>query len=111
VWSLRLQIESGLEAHLLCMCGVSGPWQRAFQVLPGERTVDIRVLVDRSVVEVWVAGGRATLQGRSYAAASHTAVHIVAPSGESHGSPNHLVQKQPVTVANYSIHSMGCGWL
>ena len=40
-----------------------GPWQRPFKVLAGEKHVDIRVFVDRSVVEVWVAGGRATLQG------------------------------------------------
>lgn len=59
-----------------------GPWRRPFAVLTGERHVDIRVLVDRSVVEVWVAGGRATLQGRSYGALEDTAVHLIAPQGQ-----------------------------
>ena len=56
-----------------------GPWHRPFSMLTGESHVDIRILVDRSVVEVWVAGGRATLQGRSYGALEHTAVHLIAP--------------------------------
>ncbi len=56
-----------------------GPWYRPFDMLAGEGHVDIRVLVDRSVVEVWVAGGRATLQGRSYGSLENTAVHLIAP--------------------------------
>ena len=74
-----------------------GPWKRPFKLFAGEMHVDLRVLVDRSVVEVWAARGRATLQGRSYGAADHTAVHMIA-------------HETPVVIANHSIYSMGCGW-
>ena len=59
-----------------------GPWHRSFRTFAGESHVDVRVLVDRSVVEVWVAGGRATLQGRSYGSVENTAVHLIAPQGQ-----------------------------
>jgi hypothetical protein len=74
-----------------------GPWERPFKLFAGETHVDLQVLVDRSVVEVWVAGGRATIQGRSYGAVGHTAVHLIA-------------REMPVVIAKYSIYSMGCGW-
>lgn len=77
----------------------TGPWTKDFKLLPGEASVALRVLVDRSVVEVFVAGGRATLLGRNYAAVGHTAVHMRAAG------------PAPVLLTNYSVWGMGCGWL
>ena len=51
------------------------------------------------VVEAFVAGGRAHVTSGEFAELGHTSVHMLA-SGP-----------QPVTVSNYSIWSMGCGWL
>lgn len=76
-----------------------------FVVLKEERSVDLRVLVDRVVVEAFVAGGRATLTSREYSLAddedgeAETAVHMVAAG------------VQPVQVNSFAIWSMGCGWL
>ena len=71
----------------------------AFDVLPDETSLDLRVLIDRSVVEVFVMGGRATQISHDYPA-------------EGDGSGFHLLNwgQAPVTVSNLSIASMGCGW-
>jgi sucrose-6-phosphate hydrolase SacC (GH32 family) len=70
-----------------------------FLVLKGEQSVDIRVLVDRVIVEVFAAGGRATLTGREFSQEGETAVHMLAAG------------TQPVHVSSFAIWSMGCGWL
>ena len=81
----------------------SGPTAKGrgiqFPVLAGEMLVNLRVLVDRSVIEAFVAGGRAHLVSGEYAELGHTYVHMRALGDE------------PVTLSNFSIWSMGCGWL
>ena len=69
-----------------------------FTILSGEQSVHLRVLVDRSVVEVFAGGGRAHIVAGEFADVGHTFVHMLA-SGSS-----------PVAVGNLSIWSMDCGW-
>ena len=65
----------------------------------GETTLDIRLLVDRSIVEAFVMGGRAVFS-KVYAPAllmvPDTHVSLQAWGG-------------PLT-ADVEVHSMGCGW-
>ena len=63
-----------------------------------EQSVDLRVLVDRVIVEAFAAGGRATLTGREFGGEGEAAVHLLAAGG------------QPTQVASSSVWSMACGW-
>ena len=72
---------------------------QGFSVIKGEQSVDLRVLVDRVVVEAFVAGGRATLTSREFGEDGETAVHMLAAG------------VRPVEVKHFAIWSMGCGWL
>lgn len=74
------------------------PWEGSFELLEGESTVDLRVLVDRSVVEVFVARGQvASLVAYQPPDLGYTNVHVLSGDGR---------------VATKGIHvwSMGCGW-
>ena len=68
------------------------------QLFPGE-TLDVRVLVDRPVTEVFVLGGRVAFvhQDNTFDA-SKTSVHVY-NGGES-----------AVSVRSLSVFGMGCGW-
>ena len=65
----------------------------------GETTLDIRLLVDRSIVEAFVMGGRVVFS-KVYAPAllmvpdTHVAL-------QAWGAP---------LTADVEVHSMGCGW-
>ena len=65
-------------------------------VLAGE-SLDVRLLVDRPIVEMFVNGGRAAF---THAAAdfdaSRTAVHLL--GGDR------------LVASSVSVHGMGCGW-
>ena len=71
----------------------------AFEVLAGESTIALRMLVDRSVIEAFVAGGRAVLTGRDYPSISETAAHVTLEEGP------------PVTVRSARAWSMECAWV
>ena len=70
-----------------------------FTVLPGEASVDIRIVVDRIIVEVFVQGGRVAFT-RSYYPATHmdTGVQLLVSNGTA-----------AATAA--TVWSMGCGWV
>jgi hypothetical protein len=69
------------------------------QLFPGE-TLDVRILVDRPVVEVFVLGGRIAFvhQDLGYSQ-SMTAVHVYNEGARA------------VKATNVSAHGMSCGWL
>lgn len=77
-----------------------GPYTIPFDVLKGERSITVRVLVDRSVVEVFVQGGRASTVARDYnGGEDETAIHITNTDGAA------------LDIANLTVYSMGCGWV
>ena len=82
-------------------------WSQDFTLPAGARTVDIRVLVDRSIVELFVGGGRVAAV-MAYQPPNDVS-DINAMDIENFTSV-HLFADQPQVVANVSIHQMGCGW-
>ncbi len=69
-------------------------------VLAGETALAVRVLIDRSIVEAFFAGGRAAFTERAYPHANQTAMRLAAP------------QSGPgVTVRRLDVFGMGCGWV
>lgn len=76
---------------------VNGQADDTFVVLRGEETLHVRALVDRSIVEVFFAGGRASVTRRAYSAPGETGVRLISVSG--------------ATVNSIVVHEMGCGWV
>jgi sucrose-6-phosphate hydrolase SacC (GH32 family) len=72
------------------------PWRNPFPVLPEEKTVSLRALVDRSIVEFVLANGRSAFTARGYPTASQTGVQLLADKA--------------IKVTNVTAHEMGCGW-
>jgi len=72
--------------------------QQNFPMAEGEDLLSLRVLVDRSIVEGFAAGGRAALHGRDYPAEGDTAVRLLS------------VGSGPALVRRLGAWSMGCGW-
>ena len=75
--------------------------QAAFPILKGETTLDIRVLVDRSIVEAFIMGGRVVFSKTYnpavlYVPDTHVAVHSWDTSA--------------ALSASADVFSMGCGW-
>ena len=67
-------------------------------LLPGE-TLDVRVLVDKPVVEFFVNRGRAAYVAcDKFYSPDNSSVHVF--NGGS----------VPVTVSNASVYGVGCGW-
>ena len=65
---------------------------------PAETELRLRVLVDRSVVEVFAAGGRVVATARDYPALDEVAVRAWARA------------PSPLVLTSASAWSMGCGW-
>lgn len=79
--------------------GVSAPRVSAFKLLNGETTLDVRILVDRPIVEVFVQGGRGAFSwAQDNFMPNRTAVHLF-----NAGSAN-------VVARNVSVYGMACGW-
>ena len=77
------------------------PWGNLtapFTLLPTERSVDLRVLVDRSIVEAFAAGGRAVVSVRDFPLENETAARL-----RNDGGTDLLLER---------AHgwSMECGW-
>jgi len=68
-------------------------------LLPGEATLDIRVLVDRPAIEAFIQGGRTSF------------VNADTPFSETNSSV-HLFSSgaHPVVVHRVEAYQMGCGW-
>ena len=73
-------------------------WNATFDLVREQDELDVRVVVDRSVVEIFVAGGRVAglMATRTPNSTLATAVHLFAPA--------------EALVASLDIWSMGCGW-
>jgi sucrose-6-phosphate hydrolase SacC (GH32 family) len=76
---------------------VGGKSATSFPILASETSVMVRVLVDRSVAEFFVGGGRAVETLRSYPKAGDDRVVITSSSG--------------VVLKNIHAYDMGCGWV
>ena len=86
-----------------CGRGSSGLSTASFSILKGESAIDLRLLVDRSVVEVFVMGGRVVFSATYapsvlYVPDTHIALHAW---GSTTGG---------VTATSIEVYSMGCGW-
>ena len=82
-----------------CMGGNTGVTVAVFPIHKDEEVLDIRVLVDRSLVEVFVMGGRVVFTKTYtlpllYVPDTHVALH-------SWGA---------AATASVDVFSMGCGW-
>lgn len=71
---------------------------QSFTMLDTETEIKVRMLVDRSIIESFVAGGRAVLTNRDYPAEGESSIRLLAAG------------KEPVTVKHIGVWSMGCGW-
>ena len=91
----------GLEDWCFMMPGVTKKTgKEGVDMFNGEAALDLRILVDRSVVEVFVQGGRAVFSKTFapsvlYVPDTWLAVHAWGV---------------PVTLETIDVHSMGCGW-
>ena len=69
----------------------------------GSDAVDVRVLVDRSLVEVFVAGGKvAALMAYQPPGLDYTQVHLLGADEQSPGQAHARAVR---------VESMGCGWV
>jgi hypothetical protein len=74
--------------------------RHVFTVLGGEQLLKMRLLVDRTIVEAFVQGGRVAYT-KSHVPADwqHSAVQLVASNGSS------------ALCATAKVWAMGCGWV
>ena len=79
----------------------------AFTVAVGEDSLQLRVLVDRSILEVFAANGRAVLTGRDYPAQDEVSAHLTVaePAGAESDAPVPLV-----TFRRVDAWAMDCAW-
>ena len=85
-----------------CGSGSEGLTHASFAILANETLLDIRILVDRSIVEVFIMGGRVVFSKTYspsvlYVPDTHVAVHAWG-------------DVSPLTLASADVFSMGCGW-
>ena len=66
-----------------------------FSLLPNQTEVDVRIVVDRSIVEAFVMGGKVVLT-KTWAGAVDSNVQLFSGSG--------------ATAVTAEVWSMGCGW-
>lgn len=80
-------------------------WKASFQLLKGEAPeIHVRTLIDRSIVETFVAGGRvAGITAHVPPSTNFSNVHLF-DLGESE------MQLAPIEVKDLQVWSMGCGW-
>ena len=69
----------------------------SFPILATETTVDVRVLVDRSIAEFFVQGGRAAKTERGYPGQGEATVILGASFAGA-------------VTESFEVHDMGCGW-
>ena len=76
-------------------------WAADFNLVRGQTEVEVRVLLDRSIIEVFVAGGRVSgLVTTLPAAQEYSKIHLVASA----------MNAGPIAATNISAWGMGCGW-
>ena len=79
---------------------IGGKSAASFPILASETSLAVRVLVDRSVAEFFVGGGRSVQTLRAYPGLGDDRV-IIAPMASSSG----------VVLQNVHAYDMGCGWV
>jgi len=72
----------------------------SFSLSPGALAVDLRIVLDRSIVEVFAAGGRASITVNTFPDPGNVEVQLVA--SEENGVP--------VIVNHAMAYTMACGW-
>ena len=97
----------------------NGNWMHGvFRLLEGESEVDLRVLIDRSIVEVFILGGRAVLtKNYIYGVANppaSSATGQTAMSEERRTDRNTTIHAfaldREVVLEQVTVYSMGCMW-
>ena len=72
----------------------------ALTAAEAQRPLHVRVLVDRSIVEAFIGGGRVVATARDYPAAEEVAARV-----------STLAQSASLVVTQAAAWSMGCGWV
>lgn len=87
-----------------------GPTFLPFVLLGSETSVSLRVLVDRSTVEVFAAAGRSVVSVRDFPLEHETGVRIGNTKANTNSSSNALGSIGALVVTSAKGWSMGCGW-
>ncbi len=88
------------------LCFVDGPSGNGpaahapFPLMAGEETLQVRVLVDRSVAEFFVGGGRASRTMRHYPARGDYGTSLIGTTVRDHA----------LAVRSIEAFELGCGW-
>ena len=97
--SLRFSVTSPTVGLLRRVTVLDRPttWSVAsFDLHSTETTMDVRVLVDRSITEWFIGAGRIAISRRVYPPPGHTSMSLSTTSE---------------TVATVHAYDMGCGWI
>ena len=73
-----------------------------YPILPSETTLDIRVLVDRSVAEFFAAKGRWSAVMRAFPDAGSDGVILDSVAG---------FENEALVLETVEVYEMGCGWV
>lgn len=77
-------------------------------LVAGETALRLRVMLDRSLVEVFAARGRRLITATNYPPAANTHIFLVADATSASAAAGGL---PPAVVYNASLWEMGCGWV
>ena len=83
--------------RMATVAGAAGVHTAPLVLRAVEKTVDVRILVDRSIVEVFAAGGRAVIATRDYPEKEETAMRLWSEDGR-------------MLLPRVDVWSMDCGW-
>lgn len=84
-----------------CGSGSAGLRRASFPILRGETSLELRLLIDRSVVEVFVMGGRVVFSATYAPRVLYVPDTVVAL---------HAWGTDAAVTASVDVYSMGCGW-
>jgi hypothetical protein len=89
-------------------------WNASFALAEGAESVDVRLLVDRSIVEVFVAGGQvAALVAYEPKSVAMTSLHVFGEEEEEEdlSSRGEGEKSRVVEARDVRVYSMSCGWV
>ena len=97
-YCVALNVTRGpTAAPLVTVVGSGGKMRTSFALPHGAATLELRALVDRSVLEVFVGGGRAAITSG-----------VGAPPETARGA--YVTAHSAASVAGAGAWAMGCGW-
>ena len=78
--------------------------------LTHESSLSLRILVDRSIIEVFAADGRAVASARDYPSVDETGLRVWAANGDAAAATADGAVGG-VTLESVHAWSMACGWV